>query len=424
MTRRKFILTSCGVSLCLLAPLEGSIQPIKAMGIVEVFADGAHLSAVVVAYDKPLSSVIASAFKVEGRTIQKVYLRQSPTKGEASVKGKFVILELSLDDAQIDLKEEVALKQKKSAPKQVDKPRFKAGEPSGHNLMFKTPKAHVDILNSPSLEISSIYYPVVEDFIAQDFYDETNHQNLHYNLFIPKDIGKKHLPLVLFIHDAGSISTFVKATLLQGLGAVIFAHPKEQIKRPCFVLAPQYDTVIVDDDSKASPLLDTTIHLIQSLSKKYPIDLKRLYTTGQSMGCMASIAMLIKYPNFFAGAFLVAGQWKASLCAPLLKDNLFIMVSADDPGAYPGENAIVAFLEQKGAKIAKGVWNGAWQAKQFKEAYEKLSDQKATIRYVVFSKGSVLSPTDTNKGSAHRNTWKIAYSIEPIREWLFEQVLA
>ncbi len=42
--------------------------------------------------------------------------------------------------------------------------------------------------------------------------------------------------------------------------------------------------------------------------------------------------------------------------------------------------------------------------------------------YTVFVKDSVFRPTDSRQGaSGHRNTWRIAYSIEPIREWLFAQ---
>ncbi|EQA12934.1 hypothetical protein HPS174_0994, partial [Glaesserella parasuis 174] len=38
-------------------------------------------------------------------------------------------------------------------------------------------------------------------------------------------------------------------------------------------------------------------------------------------------------------------------------------------------------------------------------------------------KDTVFLPGADKKGaSGHRNTWRVAYTIEPIREWLFEQV--
>ena len=103
----------------------------------------------------------------------------------------------------------------------------------------------------------------------------------------------------LFIHDAGVTSAETKTTLIQGLGAVIWATPSEQAKHECFVLAPQYNTVMVNDQSEASNDLDIVVNLIADLESRYTIDKNRLYTTGQSMGCMSSIALNIKYPDLF-----------------------------------------------------------------------------------------------------------------------------
>ena len=38
-------------------------------------------------------------------------------------------------------------------------------------------------------------------------------------------------------------------------------------------------------------------------------DKNRIYGTGQSMGCMMLCELNIRYPGFFGGCFLVAGQW-------------------------------------------------------------------------------------------------------------------
>ncbi|MGH1554443.1 alpha/beta hydrolase-fold protein [Streptomyces sp. L7] len=45
------------------------------------------------------------------------------------------------------------------------------------------------------------------------------------------------------------------------------------------------------------------------MTQQYSIDRKRRYTTGQSMGAMMSLGLNIKYPDLFAAAFIVAGQW-------------------------------------------------------------------------------------------------------------------
>lgn len=224
------------------------------------------------------------------------------------------------------------------------------------------------------------------------------------------------------MHDAGVTSEQTKATLYQGLGAIIWADPAEQAKRPCYVLAPQYDEIIADDDWRTSKYLETTIHLIQKLIREHKIDPKRIYATGQSGGCMTATAMNIKYPNFFAASYLVAGKWGTDLVAPMAKNKVWWMASEDDLGAFPSFNAITERLEQQGVKISRAVWNGAWNADQYRFAYDDLTAEHAQMYYTVFVKDSVFRPTDSRQGaSGHRNTWRIAYSIEPIREWLFSQ---
>jgi predicted peptidase len=44
----------------------------------------------------------------------------------------------------------------------------------------------------------------------------------------------------------------------------------------------------------------------------------------------------------------------------------------------------------------------------------------APINYVALQKGTVVPPSPQDNGATnHINTWRIAYTIEGIREWLF-----
>ena len=74
-----------------------------------------------------------------------------------------------------------------------------------------------------------------------------------------------------------------------------------QKKIECFVLAPEYREVIIDDNKgySKSEYINVTLRLIKDLMKNYTIDENRLYSTGQSMGAMTTIYMLANYPNFF-----------------------------------------------------------------------------------------------------------------------------
>jgi predicted peptidase len=45
-----------------------------------------------------------------------------------------------------------------------------------------------------------------------------------------------------------------------------------------------------------------------------------------------------------------------------------------------------------------------------------------TINFTVFDAGTVMQDDVTvNSVSEHMNTWRVAYNITTIREWLFEQ---
>ena len=88
------------------------------------------------------------------------------------------------------------------------------------------------------------------------------------------------------------------------------------------MVAPEYPVITVDDNWNYSHHLDATIALLKDLQTRYSIDPKRIYTTGQSMGCMSSIVMMLKEPDLFAAPLLVAGKWNPSLMGPLDKQNI------------------------------------------------------------------------------------------------------
>jgi len=254
-----------------------------------------------------------------------------------------------------------------------------------------------------------------------EFTDPDTGITLKYNLYIPKnyDVNKSY-PMVLFIHDAGVISSNPQITLIQGLGAVIWATPREQAKHESFILAPQYSKGIVNDKSEATQEVEVTVDLIRAIEGQYNIDKNRLYTTGQSMGCMASIEMLIRYPDLFAAALLVAGQWDATKMSVLTKANMWIVVSEGDQRAFPGMNASMAALEAAGAKISRATWNGRASVEEFALDVSKMIAEGNNIKYTVLKKGTVVPEGLPDDGlNNHIYTWPIAYAIEGLRDWLF-----
>lgn len=444
LTRRTFLmgLTSAGALTAVSTPVLAQNRAAQeAIALTRVYGDGLRFVAVAVLYSDrvPASALSVSDFSVEGRTIVDVYPATSTDPADRADEGDVVILELSPEDEGADLAISAEPNRAPEGGEGEKEPSAaggpgaggpgKAGTRMDAGTAWDVPHARTaqsalilpdGEIAAEEIETTTVRNLVLDDFQQFEWNDPETGDTLPYNLFIPKDYDPaQSYPLVNFMHDAGATGPDVLTTLKQGLGAISWASPEDQAARPCFVLAPQYGEIIADDDSTASSMLDTTINLIKALTEHYSIDPARLYTTGQSGGGMMSMAMNIKYPDFFAASFLVACQWDASLVAPMAGNRLFILVSQDDSKAFPGQNAITEALEAEGATVARAVWNGSWRDEQFRFAFDDLNAEDARINYVTFAEGSVFLPgADTEGASGHRNTWRIAYSIAPIRAWL------
>lgn len=435
-TRRNFILglASVGSLLTITSPsFANDLRVQSATAMTRVYGDGLRFVAVAIAYSGIVSASDLSAkdFVVDGRTVTDVYPATSADPASRADSGTVVIVELSDADASAVLAVTPERSEPASTAPQGGKPQWKAGDHNISDTTWATPQASVrvakvaaangDTLAAATIETGAVTNLILDEFEQRVWNDTQTGKTLPYNLFVPKDYDpSRSYPLVNFMHDAGATSTDPLFTLKQGLGAISWASPEDQAKRPCFVLAPQYAEIIADDDNNTSAMLDTTINLIKALAKEFRIDTGRLYTTGQSGGGMLSIAMNIKYPDFFAASFLVACQWGPELVAPMVGNRLFIVTSQDDPGAFPGQNAVTEALEDAGAVVSRAIWDGTWSAEQFRFAFDDIDAEGSRINYVSFAKGTVIPEGESPAGaSGHRNTWRVAYSIEPIREWIF-----
>ena len=262
----------------------------------------------------------------------------------------------------------------------------------------------------------------VEPIVCE--FQQFEYEGIPYNLYVPKEYdGTNQLPLVMFIHDAGPCGPDPKITLSQGSGAISFASPEWQAEHPCFVLAPQIDRKVhlTNDGFQASEELFTIKALLDDVVERYNVDKKRIYTTGQSMGCMASCELNIRYPDYFAASLLVAGQWSPERMAEKCTGCRFwILVSEHDAKAFPGMNAVTGALEEAGVKIGRYWWDAKESAEQLTEhAYEAMKDD-VPVRYTVFYGSSVVPAHKTdNPGSNHTSTWNVVYPIKGLREWLF-----
>ncbi|HHB1472506.1 TPA: PHB depolymerase family esterase [Yersinia enterocolitica] len=448
-TRREFLTMVAGLGIVLKcsAPVFAaganratSLQPsmIEGTAITQVYGDGVRLTGVAVHYNQPVNgkALKPTDFTVEGRTVTDVFTSHSADPADKAPSGEYVIIALSPEDKNAALAEKLPQPKKDKSENPGQGGPGKAGDIPVYNTVYPAAVASFSQLSElhtvsgqailpkeKQLTTDKVKNRIVDDFKQLEYRDPKTGKTLKYNLYIPADYTQEHAwPLVLFMHDAGATSDVTQTTLFQGLGAISWASPEDQAQRPCFILAPQYAEIIADDNSQTSDMLDTTIDLINALCQQYNIDRKRLYVTGQSGGCMMSIAMNIKYPDLFAASLLVAGQWDPALVKSLAGQKLWIIVSQDDDKAWLGQNAIIDVLKKEGAKVAEAVWDGTWDAEQFRRAFEKIDAENASINYITFRQGTVVPAGESMAGaSGHRNTWRVAYNIEPVREWIFRQ---
>ena len=247
-----------------------------------------------------------------------------------------------------------------------------------------------------------------------------------YLLYVPEQLeAGKEYPLVLFIADAGARGTYDQGPLVQGTGAMVWTEPAEQYRHPCFVISPVYgpkDILTHDNftfDSKIYAMKD----VIDDLKKEYPIDGDQIFLTGQSMGCMSACQLMIRYPDYFAGAMLVAGQWEPVKTAEALKNKrVWILVSENDRKAYPGMNAVLNELKNQGGDYEVIFLDAKLPENEIETQMRREAAGNSNIKYTVFAGDSVVPDgMAAGPGSNHTCTWRVAYSIEAVRDWLLTE---
>lgn len=404
--------------------------------INEVFGDGQKVSAVAIEYDAVIdtSKLRRSDFAVAGKTVTRVYANAVAAKSGRGINGRFVIVELSTAMSADPMGGGFSGPGPGNGPPAGGPPmgmpprgpgNFKLGSPVTDSPVARPLTATIsqtaDIATARGLSYGAGSTPMTTtrdiDLVVCDFklhvYTDPRFKKepMTYNLFVPRnyDPSKKY-PLVLFMPDASGASNNPRKTLTQGLGAIIWATPSEQLRHPCFVLAPQFKTVIVNDNSEVTEQMDIAVDLVKDLQRHYKIDANRIYNTGQSMGGMTSIAMDIKYPRVFAASLLVACQWDPLKVDPMAQANLFIVVSHGDAKAFPGMESITAELKLHGATVSRAACSAESRPTELDGVVRNVLAAKCNVNFLVFKNGN------------HPYTWRHAFSIKGLRDWMFSQV--
>ena len=169
---------------------------------------------------------------------------------------------------------------------------MRGGMGAGINFLDETAKTKLD-------EVSSEVKDKYKEF---EYTDVETGLSIKYGLFIPESYGRsnKIYPLIMFIGDATTTGNSINQILENCIGSVIWATKREQEKHESFVLVPTFDEALIDDSNgnlTVSKYMDVIIRMIESIEDEYDINKDKIYSTGQSMGCMTSLYLTANNPD-------------------------------------------------------------------------------------------------------------------------------
>lgn len=122
---------------------------------------------------------------------------------------------------------------------------------------------------------------------------------LKYWLFLPRGrppTGKRW-PLILFLHGAGQRGDDLERVKEHGLAKILETQPDF----PAIVVSPQCP----DEGWWTSEPLAA---LLDEMEKKHPVDRKRIYVTGLSMGGFGTWQLVLDHPHRFAAIAPICGR--------------------------------------------------------------------------------------------------------------------
>ncbi|ANE49449.1 alpha/beta hydrolase-fold protein [Flavisolibacter tropicus] len=237
---------------------------------------------------------------------------------------------------------------------------------------------------------------------AQDFslYQKkwfiANNDTLPYRILLPKDFQPtKKYPLVLVLHGSGERGSDNEKQLSHG--ANLFLNDTVRQDFPAIVVFPQcsensyWSNVKITTDSAGKRTFNfqtdgeptTAMHLLQrlvtSLTDNYPIDRKRMYVGGLSMGGMGTFELVRRNPKTYAAAFPICGGANPETANKLHKTAWWIFHGAKDDIVSP------TFSEQM---------------------VDALKKHKAEVLFRLYP-------------DANHNSWDSAFAEKDLLPWLF-----
>lgn len=206
-------------------------------------------------------------------------------------------------------------------------------------------------------------------------WDAPNGLHIPYRLAVPEKIeAGKTYPLVLFLHGAGERGDDNQKHLKHGIRPILSAA--EKLHEPCFLIAPQCPEELwwadLDDQKlrlkaakEPNPRLEAVLALVADFSRTHPVDPKRFYVTGISMGGFGTWDLLGRVPEKIAAAMPICGGGDPSIVSRFKDVPVWAFHGDIDPTVpVAATKDMVAALEKAGGTpkmtIYPGVKHDSW----------------------------------------------------------------
>jgi predicted peptidase len=199
------------------------------------------------------------------------------------------------------------------------------------------------------------------DMLEKMIYTGADGKTLPYRLLKPLNYDpKEKYPLVVFLHGAGERGDDNDKQLLHGVPEFLTAENRKDY--PCFLIAPQCPEgkkwVDVDWSAESevqpkepSESMRLTLGLIDQMQKDYPIDAKRIYVTGLSMGGYGTWDVIARKPDLFAAAVPICGGGDETTASKIAKIPIWAFHGAKDPAVNVSRTRrMIAALKKAGGE--------------------------------------------------------------------------
>lgn len=157
----------------------------------------------------------------------------------------------------------------------------------------------------------------------------SEHEGLPFTMFAAKDLdAAKKYPLLLALH--GKSDNNVNGKQLGGW-MTVFAKPDNYAARPCIIVAPLcYQPFGGTGGGWGDKPGEQAVRLVKDLCKSLPVDEKRVYVIGYSMGGFGTCQLMESESRLFAAGVAVAGCSGAGSASTFRNLPLWLHHAADD----------------------------------------------------------------------------------------------